>query len=80
MLAEEWRRDAFCVWSHDDYTDYYLSALQGERKAEGDEKFVYLAFNAEGNLICTKDEAGATTFPKLVISIGEPYPADERKL
>lgn len=80
LLAEEWRRDAFCVWSHDDYTDYHLSApFKGERKAEGDEKFVYLAFNAEGNLICTKDEAGIPLSPKLVISIGEPYPADEEK-
>lgn len=78
--ADEWREDAFSIWSHDDEEDFTLNAaFKGMRQEGGSESFVYMAFNESGNLICREDSSGIPQPPKLVLAVGEPNPADDDK-
>lgn len=80
VQADEWREDAFSIWSHDESEDFTLnSAFKGIRKEGGSEPFVYMAFNGSGNLICREESAGILQPPKLVLAVGEPNPADDEK-
>jgi type II secretory pathway pseudopilin PulG len=78
--GDEWREDAFSIWSHDDGEEFLLNAaFKGMRQEGGDQSFIYLAFNDYGNLICKKDTTGVPQPPKLVLAVGEPNPADQEK-
>ena len=80
VQADNWREDAFSIWSHDEGEDFMLdSAFKGIRKEGGSESFVYMSFNESGNLICREDDSGILQPPKLVLAVGEPNPADENK-
>jgi len=78
--GDDWRDDAFSIWSHDDGEEFLLNdAFKGMRKEGGDQSFTYMAFSGFGNLICKKDASGITQPPKLVLAVGEPNPADQDK-
>ena len=78
--ADDWREDAFSIWSHDEYEDLLLSPpFKGVRSEGGAESFTYMAFNEAGNLICPEGDTGVPQTPKLVLAVGEPNPADEEK-
>jgi prepilin-type N-terminal cleavage/methylation domain-containing protein len=80
VQSDDWREDAFSIWSHDDGEEFKLNpAFKGMRKEGGSEDFIYMAFNGSGNLICREDSSGVLQPPKLVLAVGEPNPADENK-
>ena len=80
LQSDDWREDAFSIWSHEDAEEFKLeSAFKGVRKEGGSEDFIYLAFSGTGNLICWEDSGGILQPPKLVLAVGEPNPVDENK-
>ena len=80
LQGNDWREDAFSVWSNADNENFTLEdAFKGKRAEGGQKSFNYLAFDRSGNLICQEDASGIPLSPMLVLGVGEPNPVDEDK-
>ena len=81
VQSDDWREDAFSIWSHDDGEEFKLNpAFKGMRKEGGSEDFIYMAFNGSGNLICREDSSGVLQPPKLVLAVGAMCPELEKAI
>lgn len=80
-VAEDWRTDAYTVWSgHND--DFELKdSFKGEREQGAGTKFRYLGFNSMGSVIYPSVQGGANLQkpPRLVIANGSPNPVSGEK-
>lgn len=78
--SNEWRSDAFTIWSNEN-DDFSLKDLfKGQREINGENKYRYLAFNQLGNVIFPDSSGnGMQKAPRLVLSVGAPNPTGEGK-
>ena len=75
---DEWRKDAYSIWS-DSNDDFKLEdVFKGKRKEGGESKFRYLAFDKVGNVVFPETAGqGVAKAPRLVLSVGAPNPVSE---
>jgi prepilin-type N-terminal cleavage/methylation domain-containing protein len=77
--SPDWRSDAYTIWS-DSGDDFRLNdAFKGEREANGETSFRYLAFNELGNVVFPDSAGGVQKSPRLVLSVGAPNPGGDGK-
>ena len=75
-VSEDWRTDAYTVWSGQDDDFELMDTFKGERKEGAGTKFRYLAFNTMGSVIYPSGNGGSNLQkpPRLVIANGNPNP------
>ena len=73
---DEWREDAYSVWSSNDDDFELMDTFKGERKEGGGTKFRYLAFSSMGSVIYPSSTGGSNLQrpPCLVIANGSLNP------
>lgn len=80
-VSEDWRTDAYTVWSGQDDDFELMDTFKGERKQGAGTKFRYLGFNSLGSVIYPPGNGGSNLQkpPRLVIANGNPNPAPDGK-
>jgi prepilin-type N-terminal cleavage/methylation domain-containing protein len=80
-VSDEWKEDAYTVWSSNDDDFELMDIFKGERKEGGGTKFRYLAFSSIGSVIYPSANGGSSLQkpPRLVIANGSPNPVSTGK-
>jgi len=75
-VSEEWREDAYTVWSSNDDDFELMDTFKGERKEGSGTKFRYLAFSSMGSVVYPSSNGGSNLQqpPRLVIANGSLNP------
>ena len=78
---ENWKSDAFTIWSNSDEEFKLQDSFKGKRKEGGETSFMYLAFNELGNVVFpdSSNDSGVPKAPRLVLGVGAPNPVDENE-
>ena len=81
QVADDWREDAYTVWSYAEDDFELEDVFKGERKVGSGSKFRYLAFNSMGSVIYPSAGGGANLQkpPRLVLSNGSLNPLSSGK-
>lgn len=75
-VADQWKEDAYTVWSSEDDDFELMDAFKGERKEGGGTKFRYLAFSSVGSVVYPSASGGSNRqkSPRLVLANGSLNP------
>jgi prepilin-type N-terminal cleavage/methylation domain-containing protein len=80
-VSDEWKEDAYTVWSSNDDDFELMDTFKGERKEGSGTKFRFLAFSPMGSVVYPSANGGGSTqkSPKLVIANGSLNPISTGK-
>ena len=75
-VSEEWKEDAYTVWSANEDDFRLMDTFKGERKEGGSTKFRYLAFSSMGSVVYppASGGGGVQSPPRLVLANGNLNP------
>ena len=75
-VSEEWKEDAYTVWSDNEDDFRLMDTFKGERKEGGSTKFRYLAFSSMGSVVYPSASGGGGVQPppRLVLANGNLNP------